>query len=251
MFTPFEKVFLTFGPIKLHYYWLMYVFWIIFCFILMKKLFKDKNIYVSKNQFENIFFTTTVSALIGWRLFYILFYNLNFYLSHPIKILAVWEWWMASHWWIIWAVLWGYFMAKKYKIDFLKWADLFVIPLWIALMFWRFWNLINWELFWRATDASWCINYEDVCRHPSQIYAAIKNFTIFTILFSLRNKTFKKWTLFSMFIILYSSFRFIVEFWREPDSNIWLLIFNLSQWQIISVIMFLLWLILLKLVNQD
>ncbi len=250
MFTPFSKIFLTLWPIKLHYYWLIYVFWITFCFFIIKALFKEYKINVTKSQFENIFFTTMISGLIWGRLFYIIFYNLSFYLSNPLKILAIWEWGMASHWWFIWAITGLYIISRIYKLNFLKIADIFVIPLGIALMFWRFWNLINGELIWRTSNLPWCINYDDICRHPSQIYAALKNLTIFIILFSLRKKILKKWIIFSLFIILYSSFRFIVEFWRKPDSHIWLLIFNLSQWQIISLLMLITWILIYFLINK-
>ena len=89
-------------------------------------------------------------------------------------------------------------------------------------------NWVNGELYGKITDVSWGVNFHGetdlannpVFRHPSQLYEGAKNILIFIILFPLRNKEFPQGTIFALFLILYSVFRFIIEFYRQPELYI-------------------------------
>ena len=240
-FTPFDPVFLTLGPLQFHYYGLMYVLAFSFAYFLLPYIFGIRKVDVNKNQFENLFFYTALGAILGGRIFYVLFYNFSYYLQNPLKIFAVWEGGMASHGGFLGALITLWILCKIYNLKFLKISDCFAIPSGMGLMFGRIGNLINGELYGRITDVSWCMEFDTAegCRHPSQIYAAIKNFTLFSILFSLRKTQWKDGTLTFLFISLYALFRFIVEFFREPDAHIGLLSLGLSQGQWISLFFFI------------
>jgi phosphatidylglycerol---prolipoprotein diacylglyceryl transferase len=218
----------------------MYVLAFTFAYFLIPYLLKVRKLEIKKHAFEDIFFWTIIGGLLGGRIFYVLFYNFSYFSENLLKIFAVWEGGMASHGGFIGATLVLFFMCKKYKLPFWKVADVIVIPVGIGLMLGRFGNFINGELYGRITDVAWCMNFDSAegCRHPSQLYAALKDFILFSVLFSLRNTQWKPGILAMSFIGLYAIFRFIVEFFREPDSQIGILSLGLSQGQWISVFMF-------------
>lgn len=240
-FTPLSPVFFTLGPLKLHYYGLMYVLAFSFAYLLLPYLFKIRKIKIEKNVFEDLFLWVIIGALIGGRVFYVFFYNFSYFLEHPFGIIAVWEGGMASHGGFIGATLALFLICKKHQLPFLRLADAIVIPVGIGLMFGRFGNFINGELFGRITDVSWCMNFDTAegCRHPSQLYAMFKDFTLFSIFFALRKTEWQPGILAMSFIGLYAIFRFIVEFFREPDAHIGYVSLSLSQGQWISVFMLL------------
>ena len=251
--TPLSSVFLTIGPIKFHYYGLMYVFAFLFAYLLLPYLFKIRNIVIKKQEFEDIFFAGILGAVLGGRVFYILFYNLNYYLSNPLKSFAVWEGGMASHGGFIGAAIAIYIICKNKHLSFLSIIDVMIIPVGIGLMFGRFGNLVNGELFGRVSNVPWCINFDaaDGCRHPSQVYAMLKDLILFTIMFFLRSTKWKPGILALLFINLYSLFRFILEFFSEPDFNIGYLAFNLSQGQYISIVLFLISIFGIAFINKN
>lgn len=238
-FTPLSPVFLTIGPIQLHYYGLMYVFGFSFGYFLLPHIFKIRKLEVSRNQFDDLFFYGILGGILGGRLFYVVFYNIAYYLEHPLKILAVWEGGMASHGGLLGAALALFLVTRHHKIPFFRLTDSIVIPVGIGLMLGRIGNFINGELYGRITDVPWCMYFKNAegCRHPSQLYAAFKDLTLFGILFSLRKTEWQPGILTFLFLGLYSLFRFIVEFFREPDVQIGTLLFGFSEGQWISLVL--------------
>lgn len=239
-FTPFDPTFLSIGPLAFHYYGLMYVFAFSIAYFSLPILFRIRNIEVSTKQFENIFFYGALGGILGGRLFYVLFYNFSFYLQNPLKIFALWEGGMASHGGFLGVIFATFLVCHFYKLPFLKITDCFTIPAGLGLMLGRFGNFINGELFGRITTAPWCVEFKTAegCRHPSQLYAAFKDFSLFLIFFSLKKTTWNDGTLSFLFIAFYAIFRFIVEFFREPDAQLGFLSLGLSQGQWISIFMF-------------
>ena len=112
----------------------------------------------------------------------------------------------------------------------------------IGIFLGRIANFINSELYGKETDIFWSVKFiavDNISRHPSQIYEAIfEGLILFILLNNFNNKeNFRNpGIISSMFLIFYSSFRFIIEFFREPDPQIGYLIFQLSLGQIISII---------------
>src|SRR3989338_7272587 len=86
----------------------------------------------------------------------------------------------------------------------------------------------------------WAVDFGDgIPRHPSQLYESAKNFVMFGILWLLKEKeNIKKGTLFWTFIMLYGTFRFFIEFVREPDPQLGFVLFNfLTMGQVLTAIM--------------
>jgi phosphatidylglycerol:prolipoprotein diacylglycerol transferase len=134
--------------------------------------------------------------------------------------------------------------CKKNNQNIFYYLDLVALSAPIGIFLGRIANFINSELYGRETDIIWSVKFiqiDNLNRHPSQIYEAIfEGIVLFILLNLFHNKLSKKNGLTSsLFIIFYSIFRFIIEFTREPDSHIGLVILNMSLGQIISIIFFI------------
>lgn len=244
-----SPVFLAIWPFKFHYYWLMYALSFVFWYWFLRKNLVQKSI-ISEKQLERMLFWTIIFWIIWWRLWEVLFYNIDYFINHPIEIFYVWNWWMASHWWFILWFIW-FLLFKPKQINSFTLLDLIVIPLALWLALWRFGNLINWELYWYVTDLPWCMKFADwLCRHPTQIYAIIKDLFIFFVLIIIWKRVgsvLPWWFIASTFLILYWILRFIVEYFKE--DFVWNNYFNLiTTGQILSLIMIFIWVVFMALI---
>ena len=112
----------------------------------------------------------------------------------------------------------------------------------IGIFFGRIANFINSELYGRATDMPWGVQFiliDNIKRHPSQLYEAFfEGIILFLILqhFFKRNYSQVPGKISALFLIFYSLFRFFVEFFRSPDPQIGYLILNLTLGQLISLL---------------
>ena len=205
------------------------------------------------------FFTYAVfSIIIGGRLGYVLFYNPIFYLKNFLSIFKVWNGGMSFHGGLIGVLIGAYFLCKKYNINYFSFCDLLSIVSPIGLFLGRIANFINMELYGRVTNSKFAVIYSNVDnlpRHPSQLYEAfLEGFLLFIILFLLEIYTdIKKNKGLSslLFLILYGIFRFIVEFFREPDSQIGYILNYFTMGQIISIPFIFIGIILLCLMIKN
>ena len=151
---------------------------------------------------------------------------------------------MSFHGALLGIVLATIIFCKKNNQNVFYYLDLVALSAPIGIFLGRISNFINSELYGRETDIIWSVKFlqiDNLYRHPSQIYEAIfEGVVLFILLNFFHRKLIKKNGLISsLFIIYYSFFRFFVEFTREPDAHIGLLIFSMSIGQIISIIFFI------------
>lgn len=218
----------------------MYIISFVIGYFLLKNLYKKRNIKISKSDFENLFFYIMLGVIIGGRLGYVLFYNLTECIRNPLEIFAVWHGGMSFHGGMIASILFGYFFCRKHHYNFYKLADPTVIAAPIGLAFGRFGNFINGELYGRPTNLPWGIIFpgENLARHPSQLYELfLEGILLFIILLILSKINLRRGFMFWSFIFLYGFFRFLVEFVREPDTQLGFLIGFLTMGQILSGLM--------------
>lgn len=170
-----------------------------------------------------------LSIIVGARLFHCLVYAPIYYFSNLAEILYVWKGGLASHGGIIGGVIVTWIFCRIKGLKFYELADLVVIPAALGAVFVRIGNFMNGELVGKATTLPWGVYFKEyeILRHPSQIYEAVKNFVIFLVLISLHNKKLKKGTLFWGFILLFSFFRFFVEFFKDMEVYYGL---TIGQW---------------------
>ena len=207
---------LKLGPLELRYYGLVYVLGFIATFFYLNYLVKNKKIKLSQDQLSDLLFYLILGVIFGGRIFYILFYNLKYYLNNPFEIFAVWHGGMSFHGALIGLMIVLYYFSKKEKIKFYTLADIIVLPAALFLFFGRIANFINGELYGHITNVSWAVKFQNIpgYRHPSQIYEALKNIVIFSILSLQLNKSRKPGFLFWQFVFFYGLFRFFIEFFR-------------------------------------
>lgn len=227
------------GPLEIRYYGLAYVLGFLFIYFMLIYLSKNKKLMLSKDEISDFMSYMIIGVIASARLFYVLAYNLNYYISNPIKVFAIWEGGLSFHGGLIGAVIVGLWYCRKKKINFYDIADYFVIPLGIALFLGRIGNFINGELYGRVTNLPWGVKFQSAegFRHPSQLYEAGKNLLIFIVQFSMKDKELPKGFRFWLFIVMYSSMRFVIEFFREPDVQIGF-VYGLTLGQWINIVMF-------------
>ncbi len=241
MFTSkLSPVLLNLGPFEIRYYGLFYILGFILSYFILKHLSKKGLIKLTDKKIEDLLVYAGVSGIICARIFYVLVYNLSYYVKNPFEIIAVWHGGLSIHGGIIGGLFGIYLFGRKYKCDFLHLLDASIIPFALAAGIGRFGNFFNAELYGPITSVPWCVNFPNVigCRHPWPIYDAISNFIVFGLLWALKDKKLKKGTIFSSFLIFYSISRFLTEFVRVPDPQLGYLIFGLTMGQILNVIMF-------------
>ncbi len=246
----FDPVALTIFTIEIRWYSLAYIFGILFGWIILKKFLQDE-----QKDFRNLDDLLTymiLGIIIGGRLGYVFFYNLGYYLNNFFEIFMIWKGGMSFHGGLIGIILSTLLFSKKNKYDPYIFLDLISLVAPIGIFFGRLANFINSELYGKITEVSWGVKFikiDNFYRHPSQLYeASLEGIILFIILFILVKKNFlkKRGLISSLFLILYSSFRFIIEFFREPDSQIGYIVLDLTMGQILCLIFFTLGIFLLK-----
>ncbi len=200
-----------------------------------------------RSDYEDLIFVSFLSAILGGRVFYILFYNLEYFLARPVEMFwpfvdgrFIGFYGMSFHGGLLFALLAIYIVQKKRKLPWGELQYVVLLPVCLALMFGRLGNFFNGELFGRETTLAIGMYFDGMLRHPSQLYQALlEGPVLLTILYILRNK-FGVQNLLSWFLGLYGLFRFGIEFVREPDSQLGLLWLGLSMGQWLSLLMILL-----------
>ena len=206
---------------------------------------------LNNDLINDFLFFSIFGVIIGGRIGYIIFYNPNYYFNNPLEIIKVWKGGMAFHGGLIGIILSTLFFSKKNKISYFIFSDLAACAAPIGIFFGRIANFINGELVGRTTEKKIGVIFnhiDNLPRHPSQIYEAVsEGLILFLILFFLQNREkfiYKNGLISSLFLIFYSLFRFISEYFREPDPHIGLQYFNLSLGQIYSILFFIIGIIL-------
>ncbi|AJE03763.1 prolipoprotein diacylglyceryl transferase [Geobacter pickeringii] len=243
-FPQIDPVFFRLGPLEFRWYGLMYIMGFIASYFILQRGARRRGLPFTKDDVADIIFSLALGVILGGRLGYIVFYNAAYYLAHPLKVLAVWEGGMSFHGGLIGVVLAGICAARKKRIGFFALADLCVPAVPVGLGLGRIGNFINGELYGRVTDVPWGIVFPGgggAPRHPSQLYEAVlEGPVLFAILAVAGRKERPTGAVFWTFVATYGLFRFFVEFFREPDAQLGLLLGPFSMGQFLSFPMFLL-----------
>ena len=268
-----DPVALPFGPLKVHWYGLMYlVGFMCFLFLGRYRAKAQPQLGWSYKDLDDLLFYGMLGVILGGRLGYVLFYKPDFYFSHPLDIFKLWEGGMAFHGGFLGVLAALWLFGHKTKRHFLQVGD-FVAPLVpTGLAAVRLGNFINGELWGRVTSAElpWAMQFPQarqadelaaiadpslmqvfsqfgaLPRHPSQLYqAALEGLSLFAILWLFTRKPRPLGAASGLFLMGYGSFRFLAEFAREPDAFLGLLKLNMSMGQWLSLPMILIGLAML------
>ena len=226
-----NPILLSLGQFEIRYYGLIFalgfVFGALFLYFSAKKN-QIKNF--SEKDVSNYVIYLILGVIIFSRIFAVLFYEFDYYISNPLQVFAVWNGGLSFHGGLFGAVLVTLIYVKAKKINFYELADLLVLPAAIGLAFGRFANFINAELYGKITNLPWCVKFPnaDGCRHPTQIYESLKNIIIFFSLLAMKSAKPARGFLFWHFILLYGILRFMIEFLKPVGW--YFLSLNTGQW---------------------
>lgn len=223
-FPNIDPVFLRIGPVQLRWYGLMYMLSFIIGFFVMRRLAKYRKLNLSNDDLYDLLFYLILGVMVGGRLGYVLFYDLGSYLRDPLSIFAIWQGGMSFHGGFLGMILATWFICRRKGWKFWEIADLGATAAPIGLGLGRIGNFINGELYGRTTNVAWAMVFPEggsMPRHPSQLYEAmLEGVVLFLLLVWLYKRNLHRGTVFWALVGFYGLFRFLVEFVREPDTQI-------------------------------
>ena len=247
-----DPVALQLGPLAIHWYGLTYLAAFgLFMFLGFQRLAHEPYASIkgagawTRKDVEDILFLGVMGVVLGGRIGYCLFYKPAYYASHPLEIFAVWQGGMSFHGGMLGVVVAEIWFAVSRKRPLLQVAD-FVAPcVPTGLACGRMGNFINGELWGRLSDPElpWGMVFRgagDLPRHPSQVYQFLmEGLLLFVLLWLYARKPRKAGQVAAAFLLGYGIFRFVAEYFREPDAHLGLLSMGLSmgQWLCIPMIL--------------
>ena len=246
--NPINPVAFSVFGLDVRWYALAYVaafvvgYWL-FCRLMRRQ---DSMIHLTKAQMDDLLTAVIVGVILGGRLGYVLFYDLGYFLSHPLEIFAVWHGGMSFHGGLIGVIASIFIFARRKHVNAWSVLDLMSVVAPIGLFFGRIANFINREVMGRPTDVPWAVVFSGdtpIPRHPSPLYeAATEGLLLFVIMYCLyryTNLRTRPGALGGIMGMLYALFRILCEQFRAPDAHIGFLFGDwLTMGMLLSIIMF-------------
>lgn len=227
LYQAFDPIALTIGPFVIRWYGIAYILGFFCASVVIVRTARRWNVRVDIDALFTIMLCAVIGVILGGRLGYVLFYGNGYYLFHPVEILAFNHGGMSFHGGLLGALIACMAAAKFTHIPYFTLADLGCIAAPIGLFFGRLANFVNGELWGAPTDAPWGVVFGGaagaVPRQPSQLYEAfLEGLVLFAVLYALSRRVPPRpqGTFLGTFLILYGSFRFLIEFVREPDVQL-------------------------------
>jgi phosphatidylglycerol:prolipoprotein diacylglycerol transferase len=249
-FPAFDPVLISVGPFAIRWYALAYIFGILLGWWYARVLIRAERLWGGKPpltvlEFDDFVLWVTVGIILGGRVGYVLFYNLPYFMAHPLEMLQLWNGGMSFHGGFAGCVIAVVLFAKTRGIPILSLGDLTCAAGPIGLCLGRIANFINGELWGRPTDVPWAMIFPTggpLPRHPSQIYeAALEGVVLFALLaFLVRAGALKRPGLvIGVFAMGYAVARSFSELFREPDAQLGFLWGGLTMGMLLSIPLFL------------
>ena len=269
-----DPVAVSLGPLRVHWYGLMYLLGFLLAWWLGRRRIRAGRLPgVDEDGFGDLLFYGLIGVIVGGRLGSVLFYDFNTYLQNPLQVLKVWEGGMSFHGGLIGVLVAAWLWSRRHRRHFFDTMD-FLAPLVPpGLGFGRIGNYIGGELWGKYTRGDWGVVFpsglpepyrsldpvalkaqfdagalDAFARHPSQLYQAfLEGLVLFCVLWWYSAKPRPRYAVSGLFALLYGSFRFLVEFVREPDAHIgylafgWLTMGQVLSLPLVALGLFLLW----------
>ncbi|KAA3628287.1 MAG: prolipoprotein diacylglyceryl transferase [Proteobacteria bacterium] len=239
-FPQIDPVAFSIGPLRVHWYGLMYLVAFGLAWWLGRWRAKQAGSGWNNDQVSDLVFYGALGAVLGGRIGYTLFYGWKWLADDPLYLFRVWEGGMSFHGGFLGVVLAMWIYARRTQRTFWFVTD-FIAPLVpLGLGAGRIGNFINGELRGRVTDAPWAIVFPgggDYARHPSQLYqATLEGLLLFLVLWWYSRRPRPAGAVSALFLVGYGAFRFVVEFAREPDAHLGFIVLDwLTMGQVLSL----------------
>ena len=256
-FPDFNPIAVNIFGLKMHWYAVMYLLGFALGYLLMRRrLHHEPYASISAPKpwapldVEDLLLYAVAGVIAGGRLGYVVFYKPGFYLLHPLNVFKLWDGGMSFHGGALGVIVGLAVFAWRRGRPVLQVADFMAPAVPIGLAAGRIGNFINGELWGRVAspDLPWAMIFPtggDVPRHPSQLYQALlEGLLLFVVLWLYARRPRYRGQVAAAFLVGYGVFRFIVEFWREPDAYLGFLSMGLSMGQLLSAPMVLIGVIL-------
>jgi len=239
---PLSPILFEIGPFALRWYSLAYIAAILVGWWQLSRMIRRPQPVMTSEQLDRYITWATLGVILGGRLGYVLFYNLDQYLADPLGIFRLWDGGMSFHGGAAGVILACFGFGWANKVSGLRVLDhVATVAPW-GLLFGRLANFINGELWGRPTGSDWGVIFPGAGpdpRHPSQLYeAALEGVVLLLVLQFLFWKTgarLRPGLLSGVFGIGYGVSRFIVEYFREPDRQLGILSTGLTMGQTLTL----------------
>ena len=245
----FDPVLIDLGFFQIRWYSIAYILGILIGWIYANRIIKStsNNRYnfkqVTTEQFDDLIIYLIIGIILGGRLGYVIFYNLDYYSQNLLEIFIIWQGGMSFHGGLLGVIVSTFIFSKKKQINFFKFSDIISCAAPFGILLGRIANFINGELYGKITTLSWGVifpNGGNLPRHPSQLYeAALEGIFLFLIInyLALKKKfLYRTGYISAIFLILYSILRIFSEIFREPDIHLGLLFNYFSMGTLLSLI---------------
>jgi phosphatidylglycerol:prolipoprotein diacylglycerol transferase len=242
------------GSFRIGWYGLMYLAAFSTSYLLCRYRAKHEGFGYTKEFIQDYLIWGAVGLIIGARLGYVLFYNLEYYASNPLEIILPFKFdggfsytgisGMSYHGGGLGAVAASVLFLRKHKTGFWRFSEFFVPTVPLGYTFGRIGNFINGELYGRVTTVSWGMYFPmdpaGRLRHRSQLYEAFfEGIVLFVLIWLSRKRSPFEGFMLSLYLMGYGTVRFFIEFVREPDQHLGPVLGPLSMGQILCIIMIL------------
>lgn len=242
------------GSFQIRYYGLMYLVAFAVTYLLVMYRLRNESYEYSKALIQKYFIWVILAVLIGGRLGFVLFYDLKYFIAHPLEIISPFDYsegfryvgffGMSYHGGLLGVLFVTLLLCYRNKINFWRFSDFLCPAIPLGYTFGRIGNFLNGELYGRVTSVPWGMYFPldllSQLRHPSQLYEAFfEGIFLFVILWSLRKKKYFYGFHFCLYVIGYGTVRFFIEFVREPNQGLGAILDFLTMGQVLCVAMIL------------
>ncbi|MBD1559399.1 prolipoprotein diacylglyceryl transferase [Vibrio sp. S9_S30] len=238
-FPQIDPVIFSIGPLALRWYGLMYLIGFVFALWLANRRADMPNSGWTREQVSDLLFAGFLGVVLGGRIGYVFFYNFDVFLDDPLYLFKIWTGGMSFHGGLLGVTAAMAWYARKHGRAVFAVTD-FIAPLVpFGLGMGRIGNFMNDELWGRVTDVPWAVLFPSggyLPRHPSQLYEfVLEGLVLFFIINWFIKKPRPAGSVSGVFLLGYGSFRFIIEYFREPDAHLGLFGGWISMGQILSL----------------
>ncbi len=271
--------------VNIYWYWIFYLVWFLIWYFFLKFIGKSK-IFKKFTNLQDLLSKDVdwllvyiiLWVLLWWRFWEVFIYQRSYFSNNLLEVFAVWNGWMSFIWWAIWVLI-SLFIMKRVKklsnIEFFLLFDIILVVVPLAIMFGRFGNYLNQELFWLIVPHGyrWMNNFlvEMLTKlnifhvydlidsnlrvntnFISMFFEWIVLFFILSLIFikNINKKHIKPWIVVGYFLLFYGLFRFFIEYLRVDSQFQYISLFTKSQWIFIVFIFVWAWFVFNKKITK-